>query len=463
MLLQKWNTEIIKQHKKETGQTLLKDEQTLALFSQDFGKLIQSYPTAVCIPENTRSLQSLIGFAQQYKLPVTIRGNGLSQCGQSLPTPGGLTLSMQHFIKPLDVEEDFIWVEANTSWADLLAVSLQHHKAPFVLPYNCNLSVGGVLSAGGVGSSSFKYGAINGHVSALEVIDGLGIKQIVNKSSPLFHACLSGQGRFAVITKVCVQLRAVKPQVKTFCLVYSSQEQWFEDIYKIKDKVDYMELFCSPSIQGAKLKDGKRVPMAQWLYGLHLSIEYEKRAPELNEMMAHLKPWQVINIQEETISSYFLRHNSRFDIMKMLGQWDLLHPWYECFVATKVLQENLTDLLQQLPLHYASLVHIVPMAKQKAGFLMLPEEGSVCSFMILNPGVPDVLKDSCLQAIQYLDACFLHQGGKRYLSGFLGKDLLPNYWRNHFGEQYTSWVDLKKQYDPEGIFTSMLHSSHNLS
>lgn len=458
MSIHQWNTEIIKQHNKVTGQALLSDESTLVFFSQDFGKLIQSQPSAVCIPEHLDSLQSLISFAYQHKLPVTIRGNGLSQCGQSLPVPGGLTLSMQHFNKPLELVEDTIWVEANTSWADLLVISLKQNKAPFVLPYNCNLSVAGVLSAGGVGSSSFKYGAINAHVSALEVIDGLGVKKSVTKDSPLFHACLSGQGQFGVITKASIELRPVKPQVKTFCLVYSSQEQWFEDIYKIRDKVDYMELFCSPCIQGAKLKEGKRVSMAQWLYGLHLSIEYEEGdAPDLNDVIKNLNPWQVINNQEETISSYYLRHNSRFELMKMLGQWDLLHPWYECFVATKVLKEHLAELLQRLPVHYASLVHVVPMAKQKAGFLMLPEEGSICSVMILNPGVPPLLKDSCLQAIKDLDACFIEQGGKRYLSGFLGYDLPSDYWSKHFGEQHDLWVNLKKQFDPEGIFSSRLH------
>jgi hypothetical protein len=457
MPLHQWNLEIIKQHKKETGQALLSDESTLVLFSQDFGKLIQSLPSAVCIPESIESLQSLISFAHQHKLPVTIRGNGLSQSGQSLPVPGGLTLSMQNFKKPLDLVGDTIWVEANTSWADLLSVSLKQHKAPFVLPYNCNLSVGGVLSAGGVGSASFKYGAINAHVSALEVIDGLGVTQIVDKNSPLFYACLSGQGRFAVITKACIQLRAVPSNIKTFCLVYTSQEQWFEDMDNIRDKVDYMEMFCSPSIQGAKLKGDKRVPMAQWLYGLHLSVAYEDIAPEVQDIIASLKPWQVINIQEETISSYFLRHNPRFEAMKMLGQWDLMHPWYECFVGTKVLKEHLTELLQQLPIHYANLVHVVPMAKQKEGFLMLPDDDSICSLMILNPGVPNVLKESCLQAIQDLDACFIQQGGKRYLSGFLGKDIPPNYWNNHFGKNHRSWMSLKNQFDPEGIFCSILH------
>lgn len=457
MLSQQWNTETIRQHKEATGQALLSDEQTLAFFSQDFGKLVQSKPSAVCIPENINSLQQLVAFAHQQKLPVTIRGNGLSQCGQSLPVPGGLTLSMQHFNKLVDLEEQAIWVEANTSWADLLAASLPEGKAPLVLPYNCNLSVGGVLSAGGVGASSFKYGAINAHVEALEVVDGSGKKHRVKKDSSLFNACLSGQGQFGVITKACIQLRPVLPQVKTFCLVYASQNQWFDDVEKLKEKIDYMELFCSPSIQGARLQDGRRVPMAQWLYGLHFSIEYEHIPPELNDIINDLKPWQIINSQEETISSYFLRHNSRFEVMKMLGQWDLLHPWYECFVATRVLKKYLPDLLQQLPIHYASLVHVVPMAKQAQGFLMLPEEDSICSVMILNPGVPAILKDSCLKAIEDLDACFIREGGKRYLSGYLGKELPEHYWKNHFGEKYDDWINLKKQFDPQGIFSSVLH------
>ncbi|KTD62818.1 FAD-binding oxidoreductase [Legionella shakespearei] len=459
MSLNQWNTNQIKLCEKETGQALLSDEQTLVSFSEDFGKLIQSLPSAVCIPKDIKALQSLISFANQHKLPITIRGNGLSQCGQSLSVPGGLTLSMQHFIKPVTLNGDSIWVEANASWSSLLEVSLKQHKAPFVLPYNCNLSVAGVLSAGGVGASSFKYGAVNAHVTALEVIDGTGVKQTIDNSSPLFHACLSGQGRFAVITKACIQLKPVKAHVKTFCLVYNDQAQWFADIEKAKDRADYMELFCSPSIQGAKLKEGRRVPMAQWLYALHLSVEYENEPPEQEAIIGDLKPWDLINIQEETISSYLLRHNSRFEVMKMLGQWDLLHPWYECFVPTSVLKEHLSELLQELPVHYANLVHVVPMAKMKAGFLMLPEDDSVCSFMILNPGVPAPLKESCLQAIRNLDEHLIQLGGKRYLSGFLGTDLTKDYWKKHFGEEHALWINLKKQFDPAGIFTSVLHQA----
>ncbi|RUR17307.1 FAD-binding oxidoreductase [Legionella sp. km535] len=457
MSFNQWNTERIKQYEDETGQALLSDEQTLVFFSQDFGKLIQSSPSAVFIPQTTDELQALIVYASQHQLPVTIRGNGLSQCGQSLPVPGGLTLSMQQFNKPLELTDDSIWVEANTTWASLLEVALEKNQAPYVLPYNCNLSVAGVLSAGGVGASSFKHGAINAHVKALEVVDGKGEKHRVERHSPLFQACLSGQGRFAVITKVCIQLRPIKAQVKTVCLVYTDQEQWFRDIEKAQGRVDYMETFCSPSIQGAKSVGDRRVPLVQWLFGLHLSVEYEKNSPDLGEVIAHLDPWHVINTQEERNSAYLLRHNSRFEMMKMLGQWELYHPWYECFISTAVLKEHLSSILQELPVHYANLVHIVPMAKKKEGFLMLPDEDSICSFMILNPGVPLPLKDSCLQAIQDLDRRLIQLGGKRYLSGFLGNGVSDDYWKHHFGEQHAAWIELKNKCDPAGIFQSFLH------
>lgn len=455
---QQWNTRKINNFNKQSQQALLSDESTLVSFSQDFGKLFRSSPMAVYQPHNNADLQNLIFFANQNQLPVVIRAKGLSQCGQSLPVAGGVTLSMEHFSKTLDLEQDAIWVEANASWASLLEVSLKESKAPFVLPYNCNLSIAGVLSAGGVGASSFKHGFINAHVQALEVIDGTGCVQIVDKNSSLFNACLSGQGRCAVITKAKINLKPVQAQVKTFSLVYADPDQWFEDIEKVKAKTDYMELFCSPSVQGAKLKQGKRVALAQWLYGMHVSVEYTGKAPELTDICPDLAYWNILNIQEESIDSYFLRHNPRFEMMKMLGQWDLFHPWYECFVPTQVLVDYLPQIIEEIPIHYASLVHVVPIAKQKAQLLMLPEEESVSEFMILNPGIPLALKDSCLQAVRELDAFFLHKGGKRYLSGYLG-EITQDYWVNHFNSEYAAWMDFKKQYDPAGVFNSVLYKS----
>lgn len=454
-----WSMQLIKQCEKETNEAMLRDEHMLVSYAQDFGKITHSTPTAVCIPSSLNELQRLMHFAHQNSLPISIRGNGLSQNGQSLPVKGGVTVHLEKLTNVLDHEQTAIWVEANASWASLLATSLQHSQLPYVLPYNCNLSVGGVLSAGGVGASSFKFGSVISHVKTLEVVTADGQVQIVDKQSPLFDACLAGQGRCGVITKACINLRPCGKQVRTFFLVYLEQDQWLHDMRELKKEADYMEVFCSPSLQGAKLMGDKRLPFAQWLYALHVAKEYDDLAPEFSDLGKGLKPWKLLHTQDETINSYLHRHDSRFEGMRVTGQWDLLHPWYECFIPSSILVNNLDGLLGQLPLYYATVLQVVPIARQpQTGFFMLPEAEEVFAVMILTPGINEKLLPGCLQTIDTLDALFLQEGGKRYLSGYLGDKLSSNYWKKHFGSSYDSWMNLKQQYDPHHIFRSHLYA-----
>lgn len=451
-----WNIEQLKRDNQlNSGQALLSDEQTLVSFGQDFGRMIRTHPAAVFQPQTKAELKSFLHYAANHRLPVTVRGKGLSQGGQSLAIDGGVSLSMRHFTEVYPLSEGKIWAEANACWADILSKTLAHGLAPYVLPYNCNLSIGGVLSAGGIGAASFKYGTITTHVDALEVFDGTGNFHLVNAQSSLYQACLGGQGRCGVITRACLRLRSVAPRVKTFFLVYNDLDQWFADIEQARKEADYLELFCSPSPQGAILSGQGRKPLAEWLYGLHVSYEYEKTSPPLPA----LNPWKVIHQQEESMHSYLLRHNDRFKMMKLAGQWEMTHPWYECFVPARLLKDKLASILDSLPLHYANLVHVVPIASQDVGLTMFPEGEPLYELMILNPGIAEPLKNSCLQVIQALDERLLPAGGKRYLSGYLGDHVDNNYWRAHFGSSYEAWLNLKKQYDPAGIFTSFLFSA----
>lgn len=448
-----WNTTKIKQCNQSTQTALLSDESTRFAFSHDFGRLKQINPAAVAKPQDSQALQALIQFAHDQSLPLTIRGFGLSQAGQSQPVEGGIIVSMEHFKRVDPVADEAIWVDANASWADLLAVSLSKQLAPPVLPYNCNLSIGGLLSAGGVGASSFKYGPVVSHVAALQVVDGQGQKLEIDASSPLFHACLAGQGRFAVIERARISLKPVKSRVKTWSLVYGDPKQWLAAIAEARQTADYLELFCSPAIMGAKLVGERRQPYAQWLYGLHYSRELDREALT----MPDLAPWQILHEQEEGIESYYLRHNSRFAAMKMLGQWDLYHPWFECFLPLPVFAEQLQSMLNELPVHYANLVHVVPVHRLAAGSLKYPDAQDVVAIMILNPGIAEPLLDSCLATIDRLNERLLPAGGKRYLSGYLGHRPDSAFWQRHFGEDYRRWQDLKRAYDPAGIFVSALH------
>lgn len=453
-----WSSQHLKQCERKLGQAALSDERSLVLYAEDFGKLNHSNPFAIAAPQSAHSLQQLLQYANAHQLPLTIRGKGLSQGGQALAASGSLIVSMQNFTSVQEPDEEGIWVDANASWSDLLRVSLPQSRVPLVLPYNCDLSIAGVLSAGGVGASSFKYGSIVEHVAALEVVTADGEIQEIDCSSPLFHACLGGQGRFAVISKAKIKLRACCGKARSFFLLYLDKDTWLHDMQQLRNSADYMEFFCTPAIQGAKLSGKGRFPFAQWFFALHVTVEYENQAPELADLCSKLSPWKLLHTQDEKLDSYLHRHDGRFQSMKITGQWDLQHPWYECFIPEHLLFPDLEQLLASLPVYYATVVQIVPVAKiRSAGFFMLPESDAVYALMILNPGLPPALIPGCLETINRLDDIFLKQGCKRYLSGFLGYEIKEEYWQKHFNSQYDDWIELKQRYDPQGIFGSVLH------
>jgi len=451
-----WNMSHIKQCETLAEQAVLSDEPSLVSFSTDFGHLLTAKPEAVFLPTDKAALQKIIQYAAANALPLTIRGNGLSQSGQSLPVSGGITVCTQMLNQVLEDHGDSIWVEANCSWSDLIDATLKKQRIPYVIPYNCNLSVAGVISAGGVGASSFKAGAVVAHVDALEVILADGSIEEVRTYSPLFHACLGGQGRFGVITKARMQLRPCGKRVKTFFLLYDDCAQWQQEMDLLKETAHYIEALCTPAVQGSKINtEGMRLPFAQWFYALQVSWEYDEIEPVLPKT---IKPWKTVLTQSETIRDFLHRHDGRFEAMKSSGQWSMQHPWYECFVGSRQLFAELEQLLPTLPLHYATVVQVVPVKPmQQQGFFMLPDEKECCAIMILNAGLPELFIPSCLKTIQALDDRFLPKGGKRYLSGYLGDNITEDYWRRHFGSNYKQWINQKKHSDAKGLFCSLLH------
>ena len=84
---------------------------------------------------------------------------------------------------------------------------------------------------------------------------------------------------------------------------------------------------------------------------------------------------------------------------------------------------------------------------------MLPA-GDVFAFTMLAPGIPQENMSACLECIANLDSLLLPQGGKRYLSGWLGDNAID--WCGHYGDKGAQRAEVKRRYDPHGIFCSHL-------
>ena len=146
-----WSMQQQKQCKQVTGQAMHCDSTWLDSVNHDFSRLYQGHAVCVAAPTDLSSLQSLLQYANQHQLPVTLRGQGLSQSGQSLAVDGGMSLDLRQLNTAVYWEGDCLVAGCGASWRDIVRLAFERGLIPYVYPYNLNLTLGGVLSVGGPG------------------------------------------------------------------------------------------------------------------------------------------------------------------------------------------------------------------------------------------------------------------------------------------------------------------------
>ena len=128
---------------------------------------------------------------------MTARGGGQALYGQG-QADGGYVVDMAGLDEVRCVPEDRLLVAgAGALWRDVVRTSLAAGLAPPVLPDHLGGSVGGVLSTGGFGGSSHRFGLVADWVRELEVVTGNGERLVCSQQEhpDLFRAVLAGLGR----------------------------------------------------------------------------------------------------------------------------------------------------------------------------------------------------------------------------------------------------------------------------
>ena len=120
------------------------------------------------------------------------------------------------------VEHDRVVVDAGATWREVLAATLPRGLAPPGLPDYLDLSVGGTLVVGGVGSAVSRSGVLSDHVLELQVVTGRGERRTCSPHSDpgLFDAVRAGLGQVAVVTRATLRLVPAPRQVRRFQLFY---------------------------------------------------------------------------------------------------------------------------------------------------------------------------------------------------------------------------------------------------
>jgi cytokinin dehydrogenase len=428
---------------------------------RDFGQVEKELPWGVAAPRDLGELARLVAFAAARGLPVTVRGRGYSQSGQSL-SPGGLTLDCRRLdrIDRVDVSRRRVRCEGGARWREVVAATLPYGLLPAVLPLNLDMSVAGLLSAGGIGANSHRLGPVVAHAHELEVVTAVEgpLRCDPIRHRDLYNGVLAGLGRCGVIAQATLALRPVLPRVRTFHLLYGDLDSWLADQKKIvaEGAAEYIEGFVWSSAKGMRSDLMGNRPFSHWMYGLQVGIEYRDREPDPDTALAGLQPWKIVHVQDEPVAAHIERFQPRFDGMRQSGAWQQLHPWLECLLPVSRFAEMLPAVLDALPPSIGDGHRAVWVARDGAPpFFALPDKEPAICLGILPTGVPASERDFTLQAFRQIDHTLRAAGGKRYLSGWLGP-MTDDDWRQHHGPHHAAWVAAKRRYDPEGIFRSAL-------
>jgi cytokinin dehydrogenase len=284
---------------------LFTDDLSRSAAAADFGEIIHRPPIAVLKPRTTEEITELVDYANRRGIKVAMRGRGHSMFGQAQAKDGVvIDSSALNAVRLVNFRgSTTIEAEAGASWGQILDLAYDEKLTPVVNVDPVYLSVGGTISTGGFGGTSWRDGFQTDHVLELQVVTGEGklVTCSVERNTDLFNAALGGLGQCGLIVKAVIELMSAPTHVRLFVLSYPDLEAITADMMTIlKDgRFDHVDGRTTPrkdggftyNLEGGAFHNAPEVPSdSQLLTGLRFEsqvvrtmtyVEYHRRQPQV--------------------------------------------------------------------------------------------------------------------------------------------------------------------------------------
>jgi len=202
------------------------------VYITDAGGLAYGLPHGVVVAKSTEQIANLMKLAQQFKVPVTTRGGGLTTEGESVAF-GGVLLDMTGMSYVLSVDKGGLTVrtQAGIFWHHLAEILRRDGLDYLSAPLNLTSSVGGTLGVGGIDVNSSKHGCSADQAISLQVVTPTGeiLECSDEKNTDLFERVILGYGQFGIITEVTLKIRSYTP-LRMHYFYYASLKPCVEDL-----------------------------------------------------------------------------------------------------------------------------------------------------------------------------------------------------------------------------------------
>lgn len=429
---------------------LLLDDASRAAAADDFGHLVHRQPLAVLKPGSVDDVVKLVTFARRNNIQVAARGQGHSTQGQAQVEAGVVvdmaTLATVHEINPTNA-----LVDGGTRWLDLLSQTIPQGLTPPTLVDFLELTVGGTLSLGGIGSQAFRHGPNVDNVLELQVVTGEGelVTCSATQNPALFDSARSGLGQFGLIVRARVRLIAAPPNARLYQAFYSSLPAFLSDQEKLIDdrRFDTLQGFAVPNGAGG------------WLFQLETTKYFSPgNEPDDATLLSGLAfDPGTQSAQDMTYFDYLNRLAPLVAFLRQIGVWAFPHPWVNLFVPAANAQTLIGETLATLTVDDVGQgpILIYPFNRNvfHTPFFRVPSSRHFFLFALLRNAVPPTPERAAelVAANRVLFERAVQLNGKRY--PFDSVPMTKHDWQKHYQPLWGLFVRAKRHFDPDGILT----------
>src|SRR5260370_35808679 len=155
------------------------DRISRAVYSTD-ASVYQIQPVGVVVPKNRQDILHCLEICRRHRCPITMRGGGTSQCGQSIGSGLQIDIS-KHYGRLLEVNAEERWARVEPG---IVLDELNAHLAPLGLRFAPDIStasratLGGMMANNAAGTRSVLWGRTIDHV--LETTVALSDSSVVH-------------------------------------------------------------------------------------------------------------------------------------------------------------------------------------------------------------------------------------------------------------------------------------------
>ena len=170
-------------------------------------------------PQSEEEIAAVVTAAVRHRMPLTLRGGGTGNYGQSVPLKGGVLLDMTGFNKVVAVERGCIRVQGGAVIGKALEAALASGQQLMMYPSTMrSATIGGYLGGGFAGIGSVRHGIIrdSGMIESLRIMSIEESPRIVTLSGDDTGLVLHSWGTTGIIIEA--QLKLVPAETWIDCI-----------------------------------------------------------------------------------------------------------------------------------------------------------------------------------------------------------------------------------------------------